>query len=234
MPAAGQVSMRRGHPPPAGLARFLRADNGWTSLDLRRVLIITAWCDATAADNWEAKRRFPHATEHWRVRMRPVFVTGAIRGANPFGELRAARGSEHEPGLVLTWADVPPRFQPRFARDSFRSVNTQHAHPGLCASFVSAYLRLGAFRGFTVSCWRDLASMVDWAYRDVAHREAMAWMRSFPDDLHSRAWFGRFVVERSAGTLAGRDPFERLTDDDSPQALPGGGRTGSPLNLRCE
>jgi hypothetical protein len=124
--------------------------------------------------------------------------------------LRAARGTEHEPGLVLTWADVPPRFQPRFARDSFRAINTQHRHPGLSASFGSAYLRLGTFRGFTVSCWRDLASMVDWAYGDGAHREAMAWFESFPEELRSRAWFGRFVVERSEGTLAGRDPFRAV------------------------
>ena len=94
---------------------------------------------------------------------------------NPFGELRAARGTEHEPGLR--------------------------------ASFGSAYIRPGAFRGFTVSCWRDLASMVDWAYRDRAHRAAMAWFESFPEGLRSRAWFGRFAVERSEGTLAGRDPF---------------------------
>jgi hypothetical protein len=206
-------------PPPAGLARFLPRDNGWTSVDLRRVLIIAAWHDATAADRYEAQHRFPGATEHWRVRMRPVFVTGAIRGVNPFGELRATRGTEHEPGLVLTWADVPPRFQPRFVRDSFRSINTQHSHPGLLASFGSAYLRLGTFRGFTVSCWRDLASMVDWAYRDKVHREAMAWFESFPEQLRSRAWFGRFAVERSEGTLAARDPFARLTAGESPQAL---------------
>lgn len=153
------------------------------------------------------------------MRLRPVVVTGAIRGVNPFGELRAARGSGHAPGLVLTWADVPPRFQPRFARDSFRSINTQHEHPGLRASFGSAYIRIGAFRGFTVSCWRDLASMVDWAYRDKVHREAMAWFESHPEELRSRAWFGRFAVERSEGTLAGRDPFASLTDGHLTQPL---------------
>ncbi len=210
-------------PPPAGLSRVLPRDDGWTSLDLRRVLIIAAWRDAAAADRYDAQHRFPRATEHWRVRMRPVFVTGAIRGVNPFGELRAARGTEQEPGLVLTWADVPPRFQPRFVRDSFRSIKTQHRHPGLHASFGSAYIRLGAFRGFTISCWRDLASMVDWAYRDKVHREAMAWFESYPEELRSRAWFGRFVVGRSEGTLAGRDPFARLTAGDSAQALRAGG-----------
>ncbi len=204
---------------PAGLARFVPRDNGWASVDLRRVLIVAAWRDAAAADRYEAQQRFPRATEHWRVRLRPVFVTGAIRGVNPFGELRAARGSEGEPGLVLTWADVPPRLQPRFVRDSFRSIKTQHRHPGLRASFGSAYIRLGTFRGFTVSCWRDLASMVDWAYGDKVHREAMAWFQSFPEDLRARAWFGRFVVERSEGTLAGRDPFAGLVAGDSPQAL---------------
>ena len=194
-------------PSPDGLARLVPRPNGWTSLDLRRILIITAWRDAAAADRHEAHQRFRRATEHWRLRLRPVFATGAILGVNPFGELRATRGTEQEPGLVLTWADVPPRFQPRFVRDSFRSINTQHRHPGLLTSFGSLYPRLGALRGFTLSCWRDLASMADWAYRDTAHREAMKWFESFPDQLRSRAWFGRFVVERSEGTIAGRDPF---------------------------
>ena len=210
--AGGGTGLQAPWPRPRpGLARFVPRDNGWTRLDLRRVLVIAAWDDAAAADRYEAQHRFPRGTEHWRVRMRPVFVTGAIRGLNPFGELRATRGTEKEPGLVLTWADVPPRFQPRFVRDSFRSVETQHKHPGLLASFASLYIRLGAIRGFTVSCWRDLASMVDWAYRDPVHRQAMKWFESFPQELRSRAWFGRFVVERSEGTLAGRDPFERLT-----------------------
>ncbi|HEX8105955.1 MAG TPA: hypothetical protein VF533_25280, partial [Solirubrobacteraceae bacterium] len=196
-------------PAPAGLARLRPRGNGWTRLDLRRVLIVTAWQDAAAADRHEARARFPHATEHWRARLRPVFATGAIRGVNPFGELRATRGTGNEPGLVLTWAEVPPRHQPRFARDSFRAVRTQHAHPGLRASFAAAHLRLGMFRGFTVSCWRDLGAMVDWAYRDGAHRAAMTWIESRPG-VRSRAWFGRFVVERSEGTLAGRDPFASL------------------------
>ena len=222
--AGGGIGLHAPWPSPqAGLARFLPRGNGWTRLDLRRVLIIAAWDDAAVADRYEAQHRFPQARAHWRVRMRPVFVTGAIRGVNPFGELRATRGTEREPGLVLTWADVPPRFQPRFVRESFRSINTQHRHPGLRASFGSAYPRLGTFRGFTVSCWRDLASMVDWAYGDKDHREAMAWFESFPEELRSRAWFGRFVVERSEGTLAGRDPFAQVSARGFPQALPVGG-----------
>ena len=216
--AGGGTALHAPWPPRAGLARFVPRDNGWTSLDLRRVLIIAAWDDAAAADRDEARRPFPRGAEHWRLRLRPVFVTGAIQGVNPFGELRAARGSEHEPGLVLTWADVPPRFQPRFARDSFRAIETQHRHDGLLASFGSAYPRVGTFHGFTVSCWRDLASMLDWAYRDAVHREAMAWFESFPEELRSRAWFGRFVVERSEGTLAGHDPFARV--GRQPQAAP--------------
>ena len=209
--AGGGMALHAPWPPSrTGLARFVPRGDGWTSLDLRRVLIIAAWDDAADADRFEAQDRFPRATEHWRLRLRPVSATGGIRGVNPFGELRATRGTQHEPGVVLTWADVPPRHQPRFVRDSFRSITTQHRHPGLRASFGSAYLRPGTFRGFTVSCWRDLASMVDWAYRDGAHREAMAWFESHPQELRSRAWFGRFVVERSEGTLAGRDPFASL------------------------
>ena len=223
--AGGGTELHAPWPPrPAGLARFLPRDNGWTSLDLRRVLIISAWQDAAAADRYEARHRFPRATEHWRVRLRPVFVTGAVLGVNPFGELRATRGTEDEPGLVLTWADVPPRYQPRFVRDSFRSIRTQHRHPGLRASFGSAYLRPGPIRGFTVSCWRDLASVVDWAYRDEVHREAMAWFQTLPEEVRSSAWFGRFAAERSEGTLAGRDPFAGLTGETATAARAGAAR----------
>ena len=209
--AGGGTELHAPWPPPrTGLTRLVPRDNGWTRLDLRRVLIVAAWDDPAAADRHEARQPFPRGTEHWRLRLRPVMATGGIQGLNPFGELRATRGSEHEPGLVLTWADVQPRFQPRFVRESFRSIDSQHQHHGLLASFGAGYLRVGTFRGFTVSCWRDLASMTDWAYRDKAHREAMKWFESFPEQLRSRAWFGRFVVERSEGTIAGRDPFEGL------------------------
>lgn len=197
-------------PERTGLARVVPRPNGWTRFDLRRALVIAAWDDPEAADRYEASRPFPRGVEHWRLRLRPVFVTGGIQGLNPFGELRATRGSELEPGLVLTWADVAPRYQPRFVVESFRSIESQHKHEGLLASFGSSYPRIGTFRGFTVSCWRDLASMTDWAYRDRVHRNAMAWFESFPEDLRARAWFGRFVVERSEGTIAGRDPFAGL------------------------
>lgn len=213
--AGGGTDLHAPWPARTGLARLLPRGNGWTSLDLRRVLVVSAWEDAAAADRYEARRPLPRGVEHWRVRMRPVFATGAIRGVNPFGEVRAMRGTENEPGLVLTWADIPPRFQPRFVRDSFRSIATQHRHPGLLASLGSVYIRPGNLRGFTVSCWRDLAAMVDWAYRDEVHREAMTWFESFPDELRSRAWFGRFVVESSEGTIAGRDPFARLVSREA-------------------
>ena len=138
-----------------------------------------------------------------RTRREAAGLLCAVRAADVPG--RVLLGALYAGGV--TWADVPPRFQPRFVRDSYRSIATQHRHPGLRASFGSLHIRLGALRGFTVSCWRDLASMADWAYRDRVHREAMAWFESHPAQLRSRAWFGRFVVERSEGSLAGRDPF---------------------------
>ena len=80
--AGGGTEVHAPWPPPrAGLARLVPRDNGWTRLDLRRVLIITAWDDAAIADRHEARRRFPRALEHWRVRLRPVSTTGAIGGS---------------------------------------------------------------------------------------------------------------------------------------------------------
>ena len=64
--------------------------------------------------------------------------------------------------------------------------------------------------------------MVGWAYRGPVHREAMAWLESFPEELRSRAWFGRFLVERSEGTLAGRDPFSHLRRQPQAAALAAG------------
>jgi hypothetical protein len=133
--AGGGTGLHAPWPPASGLARLVPRDDGWLRLDLRRVMIISAWQDAAAADRYEDRHRFPRPTEHWRVRMRP------IRGG------------------------------------------------------TSAHVRPGA------------AGVV----RRRAHPVRRA-PRGTPEELHSRAWFGRFVVEGSEGTIAGQDPFAGLTD----------------------
>lgn len=63
--AGGGTELHAPWPPsPAGLARFFPRDNGWTRLDLRRVLIIAAWHDTAAADRYDAQHRFPRVAEH--------------------------------------------------------------------------------------------------------------------------------------------------------------------------
>jgi hypothetical protein len=95
--AGGGTALHAPWPARSGLARFVPRDDGWLRLDLRRVLIVAAWDDARAADRHEARQRFPRAAEHWRVRLRPVFATGAIRGLSPFGELRARAAPRTSP-----------------------------------------------------------------------------------------------------------------------------------------
>src|SRR3712207_6816065 len=61
--AGGGAELHAPWPSTAGLARFVPRDNGWTRLDLRRVLIVAAWSDAAAADRYEARQPFGAATE---------------------------------------------------------------------------------------------------------------------------------------------------------------------------
>jgi hypothetical protein len=201
--------------PAAGLARFLpRGDGWWSAIDLRRVFILTAW-DDDVAGALEPERPWPGSVEHWHARLRPVFVTGKIGGRNPFGELRRTSGTDHEPGIVLTYADVAPRVQATFFRYALAAVDAQHGSEGALASFGTASPRRGWFRGFTVSCWRELSSALAYAYRGDVHRRAMAWFETLAPDLRRKAWFGRFAVEQSTGTLAGRDPFAGTREQSS-------------------
>lgn len=188
--------------PPAG--SLPRPDEGWgPRFDPRRVMVLS---------REEARPvRADAVAERWHLRLRAVRTAGTLDGGDPLDGISAVGGTGPEPGLVVTYALVPPHLAIDFFRYLMASVLEQHAAPGALASFSTIGMRGVSAAGFTVSAWESLDDALRWVRGGPAHAAAMRWLPRHEAPKHGgEAWFCRCVVEGSEGTLAGRDPFAAL------------------------
>jgi hypothetical protein len=208
-------------PKPRVLPNVLRADGwGWIPT-LMRVMILTRWEDEGALRAFEATDPWPRGAEHWHARLRPVKVKGEIEGEQHLGDFLAARGTDDEPGVMITWNKMRIWRLPAFRLWVRRIADDQQVAPGSLASFNAAdMLRPFWFKAFTISCWEHLGDAVAWAYKREPHKSVIKWYGN--PHRFGEPWWGRFVVEESRGTLAGRDPFEgiELSPAPAPVAAP--------------
>jgi hypothetical protein len=217
------VHPRRG-PKPRLLPNAMRRDGwGWW-LDLRRVLVLAAWDDEQALARHEAAGPYPGACERWQAKLRPVKVRGSIRGEQRLPEMLETGGTDSLPGVVVTWNELPVRHFAAFRRRLWRIADQAHRSEGALASLSSGhFLGFPRFSAFTVSCWRTLGDAVAFAYSREPHRGVVRWYGR--PHRFGEPWWGRFVIVRSIGTLAGRDPFEGL---ELAEAQVGGLEPGEP------
>ena len=216
MPVGAQLAMRGAdtHAPWSRArtrvrARWLWRRDGWgLPTDLKRVVLIHGWSDEAAIEPYRASLA-DAAAEHWSVDLQPLRATsiqGGVTAVESPGP--AARAVAEAPGIVITWADVPMLLVPEWLHHLSASVEQQHASPGALASLGTLKIAPARAHGFTISCWRRLGDALDYAYRDADHRATMTWYRELVEDgSRAATWFGRFLLERSRGTLDGRDPF---------------------------
>ena len=184
-------------------ARAPGRDEGWgPGIDFRRIAVIA---------RRPARVRRAAVEEHWRVRLRPVRSRGTLRGRDPFGSLSAHAGSHAEPGVIFTYAYVPPPGLVPFILSLQRAVVEQHAAPGALASLALPSVRRLGFSGFTIGAWRTLGDALRWVNTGPRHGDSMAWLERMRKlSGAGEEWFLRCAVESSEGTLAGRDPFAEL------------------------
>jgi hypothetical protein len=203
-------------PKPRFFPEGMRADGwGWFP-DARRVLILSAWESREALDAYEAKLRLPEGTERWVARLRPIKVKGKVEGEQVLGEFTDVGGTGHKPGLSMTWNKHGLWHEPAFRSWIRKIADDSHQSPGVLASMSSGWaLGLPYFRAFTLTCWRRLDDSVKFAYKRPAHADVIKWYGD--PERFSEPWWGRFVVEESRGTLAGKNPYEGLELDlDAP------------------
>lgn len=198
------------HPPrgpkPRVFTNSLRRDAWGIFPDLRRIFVLSLWESEEALARFEATRPYARADERWSARLRPVKVKGSIHGEQRLPEMLETRGTDHLPGIVVTWNKMYMHRLPPFRLRLRRAADQAHASPGALASFLTGHvLSPPHFYAFTISCWRRLADAAAFAYRGEPHVGIMRWYGS--PHRFGEGWWARFVIERSEGTLAGRDPF---------------------------
>jgi hypothetical protein len=197
--------------------------------DLTRWAAVIAWDgpdSAAAFDRSPVARAWQALTSaSCRLDLRPVASRGSWAGHTPFGTEKEGSTAEEgaaakDPGpgrvLALTRARLRPARALRFWR-AIRPVGTAAGQaPGLLAAFGVGEAPVG-WQG-TVSLWRSGRDLVEFAYRNPHHRDAIAstpTQRWYAEEL-----FARFAVLSVAGD---RDVIDWTADDDDEPERTGSG-----------
>lgn len=169
--------------------------------------LLTVWDSAASADRfasgslvrgWESA-----AEERLRVRMTPVASRGRWSGAEPFGPGPSGPAPTHDgPVAAITRARLRLARATSFWRAVPPVVSDLTVAPGLRLAVGVGEAPVG-LQG-TFSLWDSSRSLVDFAYRSDAHRDAVA--RTGPAGWYAEELFARFAVLDVEGTYRGRTP----------------------------
>ena len=200
--------------PGLTFAKVLGTGSGHTfapqDADPRHWALLTCWDAPQAADAFERSRVVGRwdaaATERLRLTMTPLTSTGRWSGRDPFGSLRSPASDATpapgagEPIAALNRARIQWRQLPAFWKTLPAVVAPLPHQPGLVWSLGMGEAPVG-YQG-TLTVWRDLDSMLDFAYSTPGHREAIRLTRHrgwFTEEL-----FARLRVREVDGTFDGK------------------------------
>jgi hypothetical protein len=166
--------------------------------DLTRWARLTTWAspgpDPVAA-RWER-----HATESWRIDLRPLTSRGHWSGRAPFGNPQDSGYDGRT--AVLTRARLAPRRATTFWKAVPAVAQQVQQADGVQVSIAVGEAPIGLQGTFSV--WESAAHLRAFAHAG-AHREVIA--RTPEVRWYAEELFARFAVVASAGTLGGRDPL---------------------------
>ena len=176
--------------------------------DPHRWALLSVWDSpeaAEAADDgpvvaaWRAA-----AHEELRVRMTPLTARGLWSGVQPFtpGPLPDGASRWDGPVAAVTRARLRPTRALSFWRAVPPVVTGLHTAAGLRLALGIGEAPVG-LQG-TFSLWRSSADLVGYAYRDHAHRDAIA--RTEPERWYAEELFVRLAVLDVRGRLEGLAP----------------------------
>jgi hypothetical protein len=168
-------------------------------VDLTRWARLTTWSAAgpdPVAASWER-----HATESWRVDLRPLSSRGRWSGYAPFGspdDLPSYDGRT----AVLTRARLAPRRALAFWQAVPAVASQLDRAAGVRVAMAIGESPIGLQGTFSV--WDSPTALRAFAHHD-AHREVVT--RTSEVQWYAEELFARFAVLSSSGTLDGRDPL---------------------------
>jgi hypothetical protein len=205
----GAVSWKIGPSGPVGPDGYRLPADVWCAVGLYR--------DADAAGMaLQAKDHFmpflADAIESWHASLLPVMHRGECNHLNRTQPDTVFEVGTRDPGgvcMVITTAgfEPGPEFKIERVIDFRRTVDMTNAWiaqaDGCLASQVFTPHTVGD-DGFTMSIWRDDASMLKGAYHPGAHRSQLD--RHKKENLFDRSSFTRLRVIEASGHWNGRDP----------------------------
>lgn len=144
-----------------------------------------------AIENWQVI-----SESEFRMVLDPISSRGLWSNVQPF-QLSGANNLPSTPQIAITRARIAPRRYLAFLRAVPRVVAQLHSAPGLIRAFGIGEAPIG-LQG-TFSMWRDEASLLDFAFRDSEHVEAIKG--SHRGKWFSEELFARFSVREMRGSL---------------------------------
>lgn len=194
----------------ARFTRLLGTGSGQTfsarDADLGHWALLATWdspADAAYAEHSATLRGWGRlADERLRLELRPVASRGRWSGVEPFGRPAPRRPPAGTPVVSLTRARVRPRSWLTFARAVPPVSHDLQQVDGLRAAIGIGEAPVG--HQATLSVWRDSEALTAFAHGRAPHREVVE--RTPREGWYAEELFARFLLERSTGTLHGREP----------------------------
>lgn len=182
--------------------------------DWRQWALLAVWEDEKSFNAFDQNsfvskwwKRF--ASEKWTVLLEPLQSHGLWDKKEPFGkpDIRDYEG----PIAVLTRATINLNRLKHFWQNAEKIAAIMAAAPGYITS-----LGVGEdpFRHqATISFWKDLEAVKNFAYRMPEHVEVIKKTRS--ENWYSEELFARFIPLKAWGTLRGKNPLQGFVQDGS-------------------
>ena len=149
------------------------------------------------------------ASEKWTVLLQPIQTHGKWDKKEPFGEPNLT--DYNGPIAVLTRATINLNRLKNFWQNAANIASIMTSAPGYITSMgvgEDPFLHQA-----TISFWKDLEAVKNFAYRSPQHVEVIKKTRS--ENWYKEELFARFIPLKAWGTLRGKNPLAGFVKDDS-------------------
>ena len=170
-----------------------------SDVDLHRwgLLLCVAEEHLDSLDRSTVIQRWKRNSEsEFRTILDPISSHGLWSNSQPF-ELSATTSAYDQPVIAITRAQIALRHYLTFLKAVPPVVKHLHSAPGLIQAFGIGEAPVG-FQG-TFSMWRDESSLLDFAFRDSAHKEVIKGSQR--EKWFSEELFARFAIREMRGSL---------------------------------